>query len=298
MSTAIWSIWAATRLLKTWTLLPWRAPAQLTALWLLATTSLALVAGTRARALESLFGGLDAAIRLHRRLGAAALGLLGIHVALLLPPRWPDEHGEVLNPLRPDGPFVMDIVLTAAVAVLAAALPWRRIPHGTWLWIHRGIAGLLLFGCAHALTLSETVRAYEPLRSWMIALVVTGAAALAYRLLLFRHLGPRHGYVVQAVEPRGAGVTDLVLRPAERRITFDPGAFVYLSIRGSAALSAEMHPFSPVSSPTERDLRLSVPPSETGPRGWRRSSRARSSTSSARSAASPRTSSRPTGGWS
>ena len=80
---------------------PWRAPAQITALWMLNLVALTLVAGTRARALEPVFGGLDRAIQIHRHLGAAALIVMLVHIALLVPPRLGSAAGEVFNPLHP-----------------------------------------------------------------------------------------------------------------------------------------------------------------------------------------------------
>ena len=237
---------------------PWRGPAQITALWMLNLVALTLVAGTRARALEPVFGGLDRAIQIHRHFGAAALIVMAVHIALLVPPRLGSAVGEVFNPLHPNSPFWIDVIASWVVLPMALAIWWRRLPHHLWLWIHRALAVLLIAACAHSLSVAETVRAYEPLRFWMVLLVGIGIMALIYRLFLFRRLGPRHGYVVEAVEPRGQHVVDLSLRPRDRRMSFDPGAFVYISVRNTTAVSDEFHPFSIASSPAERDLRLSI----------------------------------------
>lgn len=63
---------------------PWRGPSQVVMLWSAALASLAMLAVVRARALEPLFGGLDMAVRLHRKLGLASLLLLTAHVVLLV----------------------------------------------------------------------------------------------------------------------------------------------------------------------------------------------------------------------
>jgi predicted ferric reductase len=237
---------------------PWRAPAQITALWMLNLVALTLVAGCRARALESIFGGLDRAVRFHRQLGGAALVMLLVHIVLLMPPRIGPAIGEVVNPFHPNSPFALDVAVSWLLLPMALAIWRRRLPHHIWLWVHRVLAALLLAACAHSLTLAETVRAHEPLRFWMMLLIGIGAVALLYRLFLFRRLGPRHGYAVEGVEERPGGIVDLVLRPRDRRMSFDPGAFVYVSVKGSAEVPDELHPFSISSSPTERDMRLSI----------------------------------------
>jgi predicted ferric reductase len=257
ITTGLWIAGRSTQIL-TGELWPWHGPAQITALWLLNLVALTLVAGTRARALEPLFGGLDQAIRLHRRLGGAALIVMLVHILLLVPPRIGTGVGEVYNPFHPNSPFWIDVVVSWLVLPLALAIWWRKLPHQVWLWLHRTLGVLLILACAHSLTVAATVRDYEPLRFWMILLVGIGLAAIAYRLLMFRRMGPRHGYTVEAVEPRGEHVVDLQLRPRDRRMSFDPGAFVYVSVRGSAAVPDELHPFSISSSPAERDLRLSI----------------------------------------
>ena len=78
-------LWLAGRLneLAGATLWPWRGPSQLIMLWSATLASLAILSVVRARALEPLFGGLDAAVRLHRQLGLAALLMLVVHVVLL-----------------------------------------------------------------------------------------------------------------------------------------------------------------------------------------------------------------------
>ena len=62
---------------------PWRGPSQIFMLWSATLAMLSMLSVVRAQALESLFGGLDAGVRLHRRLGLAALLLMGAHGVLV-----------------------------------------------------------------------------------------------------------------------------------------------------------------------------------------------------------------------
>lgn len=64
---------------------PWRAPMQLSILWALTLMAFTIFAGSRHPAIEPMFGGLDRAIQLHRMTGPAAIGLVVLHVALLVP---------------------------------------------------------------------------------------------------------------------------------------------------------------------------------------------------------------------
>ena len=62
---------------------PWRGPSQLVMLWSSALAMLSILSVVRARALEPLFSGLGEAVRLHRKMGLAAIVLMGVHGLLL-----------------------------------------------------------------------------------------------------------------------------------------------------------------------------------------------------------------------
>ena len=48
---------------------------------------------------------------------------------------------------------------------------------------------VFLAGAAHAATEPGTIADFEPLRTWMIILMLVGAAAWLYRVVLFSQLG-------------------------------------------------------------------------------------------------------------
>ena len=112
----------------------WRAPAQLAMLWSSSLACLAILAVVRAQALEPLFGGLDHAVRLHRRLGLAALLLLIVHVLLLalgeatktgaflhiLVPFWSDEARSI---------DILVFYVLIALGVLENPLTRQRVPN-------------------------------------------------------------------------------------------------------------------------------------------------------------------------
>ena len=239
---------------------PWRAPSQLTMLWSSTLASLAILAVVRARALEPLFGGLDRAVRLHRKLGLGALLLLTAHVVLLsadalaagtplpavLVPFWTgDERG-------------FDILAFYILSALGVLAYDKRLRHERWLFLHRLIGLLFLLGTLHAAIEPGTIRDFEPLRTWIVILLLVGAAAWLYRVFLFRRFGPQYRYRVERAQPRGRDVVDLVMRPVERRMMYEPGTFVFVAVPTFEGMERELHPFSISSSPVDRDLRVSV----------------------------------------
>jgi predicted ferric reductase len=89
-------------------------------------------------------------------------------------------------------------------------------------------------------------------------LLVVGSVSWLYRIFLFKHLGPLYRYRVQQLTLHGQRCLDLVMRPVQRRMMYQPGTFVWIRVPSLPAHRNEFHPFSISSSPVDRDLRLSV----------------------------------------
>lgn len=70
----------------------------------------------------------------------------------------------------------------------------RRMRYERWLVLHRVIGLLFLAGAAHAATEPGTIADFEPLRTWIVVLLLAGGAAWLYRIVLFARLGPRYPY--------------------------------------------------------------------------------------------------------
>lgn len=239
---------------------PWRGPSQLVMLWSSTLAVLSILAVVRARAFEPLFRGLGEAVRLHRRMGLAALILLVIHGLLLAADA--AAHGGsvagVLNPFWNMDQRSIDILAWYLLIGLGILAYDRRLRHELWLGLHRIIGILFVLGTLHAAIEPGTIRIYEPLRTWIILLLLVGAGAWIYRVLLFLKMGPRYRYQVDSVVPRGRETIDLVLRPVDRRMMYEPGTFAFIRVPRFAGKSRELHPFSISSSPLERNLRFSI----------------------------------------
>ena len=239
---------------------PWRGASQIFMLWSATLAMLSMLSVVRAQALESVFGGLDAGVRLHRRLGLAALLLLGAHAILLTADATAQGQSvaAVLIPFWVKDERTIDILVFYALIGLGILAYDRRMRHERWLALHRVIGVLFVLGTLHAAMEPGTIQASEPLRTWMVILMLVGAAAWIYRVLLFPKLGPRYPYQVDCVVPHGAQTVDLVLRPLERRMMYEPGTFVFVRVPSFKGMERELHPFSISSSPLDRNLRLSV----------------------------------------
>jgi predicted ferric reductase len=152
----------------------------------------------------------------------------------------------------------IDIIVFYALIGLGILAYDHRLRYERWLVMHRVIGLLFLFGTLHAAMELGTIRQYEPLRTWIVMLLVIGAVAWIYRILLFWRFGPRYRYQVESVVPRGADTVDLVMRPLERRMMYEPGTFVFIAVPSFEGKERELHPFSISSSPVQHHLRVSI----------------------------------------
>jgi len=239
---------------------PWRGPSQFVMLWSSALACLSILSVVRARALEPLFGGLDAAVHLHRKLGLAALLMLVVHVVLLAADAVAqgESVAAVLVPFWSRDGRSIDI-LTAYLLICLGALAYdRRLRHERWLALHRLIGVLFLLGTLHAAMEPGTIQQFEALRTWIVLLLLVGITAWIYPVLFFQRFGPRYRYQVECVVPHGSSTIDLVLRPLEKRMMYEPGTFVFVGVPSFKGKERELHPFSISSSPVERNLRVSI----------------------------------------
>lgn len=242
---------------------PFLGPSLLLSNWAIALLAVILLATARSRFIEPLFGGLDRAVRLHRQLAPAAIGLTLVHVVLYLPPA--SAAGKPLADLlvpfhSPSKIEIFNAVVLWALLIWTALAYSKRLRYERWLSLHGLLGPIFLATSAHALPHGPTILAYEPLRFWMWFLVLVGSAAWLYRVVLYRRLAPRYRYRLEAATPLPGDTVDVVLRPETRRMMYDPGTFVFIRLpeADEGDTARQYHPFSIASSPAERDLRLSI----------------------------------------
>ena len=239
---------------------PWRGLSQITVLWSVTLMAIAMLAVVRAHALEPVFGGLDRAVRFHKILGPAAILLLVAHVIFLALVQLESgaSIGNVFVPFWSESTRSIDILVFYLLLLLGGLAYDQRMSYERWLSVHRLTGLIFLGGSAHAAMEPGTIADFEPLRTWMVILILAGAAAWLYRIVLFKRLGPRYRYRLEIAASRGSNVIDLVMRPTDRRMMYEPGTFVFLRAPSMEAQQKELHPFSISSTPVDRDLRVSI----------------------------------------
>lgn len=243
---------------------PLTAISQILSLWVMTAFSLVMLIAARSRAVEKIYGGLDKSYALHGQMAKAAWGLMLLHPLLLIPGR-AAEGIPWFSLLLPIGPWPAGFELARLMGVLAYYLfialvlltLWRKVDYQHWLLSHKLMGPAFAFATAHTFMAASDVRAFEPLRTWMVVVCGVGILAWLYKSLLYPYLAKHYIYRVQSLVEKGGGVWELNLKPTGARMNYEPGEFAFISVRGNPNVPAEPHPFSISSSSHQHGLRFS-----------------------------------------
>lgn len=244
-----------------------RALSQILSLLSLTLMAEVMLIAARNRTVERVYGGLDKSYRLHGTLAKWSILLILAHPFLLMPSL--ARRGiPWTSALVPFGPWPEGFELARWMGVLAyygltgltLLTLFRRIDYNHWLFSHRFM--LVLYGCAfaHTFLANSDVRAFEPLRDWVLWFGGLGLLAGIYKVAFYRWAAQQYRYRVSRVEPLANGILDLGLRPVGSRMAYEPGEFAFLSVRGNPGISPEPHPFSIASGPHKHELRFGIRP--------------------------------------
>jgi len=230
---------------------------QLSGLLAVALLGLNFLLASRLKIFEELFGGLDKVYKQHRFTGEIAFLFMLAHPTLLLI--------SVLNSPSLFRLYAFSFVGTALTygklaltwfAIIIIITLFVRLPYHIWRRIHQLMIVPLIFVSVHVLNTKSDVYFYAPLRFWLMGLLAVSITAYVYKVILYKFIGPKFNYEIQKIDIKGQ-IAELTLSPIKTRLQFEPGQFVF-TIFKNKEIGAEEHPFSISSSPTDKDLRLSI----------------------------------------
>jgi predicted ferric reductase/mono/diheme cytochrome c family protein len=244
--------------------------------------ALNLVLGARIRIVEALFGGLDRMYAVHRANGQIAFLLLLGHVILILASRATISGGTALDLLGPRAGWTVSAGVLAFSGMTLAILMtlFVRLGHEVFVYVQRGFGFVFLLATYHVFT-TEGAKADSPALEWYMAAISTlGIAAFAYRSVFGDVLVRRRGYRVQEVNRLDDAVTEIVMKPVGRPLSYSAGQFLFVNFRSLALADAmrplevslqrqvfslrpgeianQFHPFSITSAPGSAELRITV----------------------------------------
>jgi predicted ferric reductase len=243
-----------------------------------------LVLGGRLRFVEALFRGLERMYKAHRINGRVAFLMVLAHGFLIFLSRASVsfEAAVELFTVEPGWTVFLGPVALTLMAVSIVLTLYVRLGHEVFVYVQRSFGFIFLLGSFHAFTTSGAKATSRPLTFYLGALAIAGIAAWTYRSLFGNLLVRRRRYQVSVVVRRDEHVTDIVMSPEEKPLSYTPGQFVFVNFQSIALsqqfrplsvtaegqsatfsirageVSNQFHPFSITSSPRDPELRITV----------------------------------------
>ncbi|OGM33306.1 hypothetical protein A2803_05570 [Candidatus Woesebacteria bacterium RIFCSPHIGHO2_01_FULL_44_21] len=219
--------------------------------------SLNLLLASRLKIFENLFGGLDKVYKQHQFTGKTAFALMLAHPTFLLlssSDLWRAVELYVLDLSTPA--YNYGKLALFGFTTLITLTIFVRLPYHIWRITHQLMIIPLIFLTLHVATIPSDVAVFLPLRVWILGLLLVGIGSYIYKVILYKHIGPKLDYKVNQVNLRGQ-ITEVLLEPQGSALSHEPGQFVFV-IFGNHEIGDEEHPFSISSAPGEKLIRLSI----------------------------------------
>lgn len=235
---------------------PLRSMSQLFALLGIVLMSVVFITSTHFSFIEDLFGGLDKVYKAHHILGMVSFIMLINHPLLLASKAMPNMKIVSLY-LFPGLDLSYNLGIFAAYIMLFSfiSIVFIKLPYHAWLQGHRllGIAGM--FGGIHAALIISDVSSFFPLRIWILGWSLMGILSFIYKIIIYPNTKIAKYEVIEVTQ--SLDIVSVIAKAKAARLIFVPGQFGFVSFK-SHTLSAEPHPFSFSSSPSEDVLRFSI----------------------------------------
>ncbi len=217
--------------------------------WVVTVFAFNFLMATRAKWVERIFGGLDKMYLIHRRSGVIAVFLLVAHFVVV--PR----DLTAFNPGKPLG-FYAFVLILLGVVISAAPVFKKKIPYHRWINIHRLMGVFYVLGVVHGMMVNSLIKELSITRIYVFGMAFIGITAWVYRAFLFKLFNKKLAYKVVTVSDKGAGFTEIVMKPLAGGLNFLAGQFAFFTFPNIS--KKEQHPFTISSHPYFKELRITV----------------------------------------
>jgi predicted ferric reductase len=222
---------------------------------------LSLITATRLRVLQHIFSGFDQVYQFHKYVGITAFLLLWVHADATLIQNL-DNLGRYLIPSTSLQPYSLGlslgIVAFYLILLLGALTYIKQIPYHIWKLTHEFMSVGVILGSLHALLVrTATTTPGAPLSIWLLFLTTVGIVSALYIRFFWKWFPHKYEYILKSIEPTAVGYHLSMSPVGTKKMSFVAGQLVFVSFLGSP-VSAESHPYSISSAPSDATLRLSI----------------------------------------
>lgn len=228
---------------------------QLAALMGIVMLGITFLLNTRARIIESIFGGLDRAYKAHHLLGTFSFLFLLFHPIFLAVEFATFSINSALRFFIPGGNLAINAGIFSLLSMILFLIFtfFINLKYHKWKFVHRFLGLSLMLAAIHVFLISSDISRNIFLRVYIFAFIGVGLLSFSYRTLFYRFLVEKYSCRINGVRNLG-NIIKIGLEP-EKKIYYSPGQFVFVCF---PEISREFHPFSIISSPEENDMSIAI----------------------------------------
>ncbi len=216
--------------------------------WAVTVFAVNFLMATRAKWIERMFGGLDKMYMIHRRAGIIGFTLLVLHFIVV-----PKDPEFTIG--KPMGFY--SLVLIAIGVILSAVPLFKRIlKYNKWLNFHKLMGIFYILGIAHSVNVPTLTSELPIVRGYVYGMALIGIAAWFYKAFLYNLFNRKLKYTVDSIKRFGNDISEIVLKPDKKNLTFQAGQFAFVSFKGINR--QEAHPFTISNHPSDNGLRFTI----------------------------------------
>lgn len=220
--------------------------------------ALSLILSSRLKIYDYLFDGMNKAYVAHHIIGGTAFLILMSHPLMLAVPYMTISLRAAAMFLLPlsDWPVLFGVIGLLVMMFMIIITYYINLPYNLWRYTHKLLGVAFFFGALHFYVTKSDVMFYTPIKYYLYTLTILGLISYVYRSLLGRLLVRKTPYLVKALFQVSPDVVEIELVPVGETIEFSAGQFMFIHF--GSGFSQEQHPFSISSSPSQRELRITV----------------------------------------
>jgi len=227
----------------------------------MAMFSLTIIISSRPQFLDKLFNGLNNLYKFHHTLGIVGFLLLLVHPLSLAFSYFYFSRLSAAMFLIPGSDWVRDLGIFSllGMSLLLVFTLYAKTKYPVLKFFHKFFGPVYLMGVLHTIFVkSDTSRDFL-LHWYILGLSALALTAYCYKALFDRFLVKKYEYSVKEIAELPGDMVELVMVPKNKKNDMDymAGQFVFASFLGKN-ISAEAHPFSIASSPSEKEMRIIV----------------------------------------
>lgn len=221
-----------------------------------------VILSARLKIYNKLFMGLDNTYRAHHIIGSSAFILLLLHPVFITYRYFLSSPISAFEFVKPsfESPFrFLGSVALGLMMLLMVITLYINVKYERFVMVQRLLGLVLFIGGLHAVLVGGTNLNGNvmSLTVYYWILIALSALVYVYRSIFHGNFHKYFNYTVDKIVQRGNETYDLVLKPSDSALSYQPGQFAFIKLETDGVLG-QVHPFSMSSSPTDKYLSFGI----------------------------------------